>query len=93
MECVGIFIDQPAVFGIFNPELAITRGHSIITNNDFKGDPEFLRSLVEANLRRSDPHLLIKFIDAYSELVVDKPQDNYGLLICQEAPIFSQGIH
>lgn len=93
MQCVGIFIDERAVVSTFNPELLINQGHSMILSHRHNGSPEFLRDLVERGLRRSSPHVTLRFIDAYSDLMIEQPKNDYALLICQDAPMYSAGRH
>ena len=95
MTCVGIFIDADATRSLFNFELALRQGDSLIQRIDFGGDPEFMRKRVEEGLRRTHPHVVVRFWDHHSELEIEAPEqaDEYSLMIHQEAPIYSTRMH
>jgi hypothetical protein len=95
MTCVGIFIDADAMRSLFNYELALLQGRSLIQRTDFGGDPEYVRRQVEVGLRRSHPHVVVRFWDPNSELEIETPEqaDEYSLIIHQEAPIYSTHMH
>ena len=93
--CVGIFVDARAQRCIFNYELALKQGESLIQRTDFGNDPEYVRSTVEAGLRRSHPFVTVTFWDCDGGLSADGPVENgeYALLIQQETPMYSALMH
>jgi len=93
MSCVGILIEPYTCRAVFNPELAIAQGNHIITNSRNDIDPQILRAKVEAKVRRSCPHVTLKFMDFCDELEVETPNGDYLLVICQESPMYSGSMH
>lgn len=93
MQCVGIFMEAYSQNKLFNTQLALSQGFTMIKNNEHVDDPEKLRRLVEIGLRRCHPMIEIGFVDLYSEMEIDlkevKELGEYSLLIKAEAPIFS----
>ena len=93
MSCVGIFIAEGTRPTLFNPELALAQGQTIILNHGPHVDPHALRQAVQARLRKSIPHVTVGFLDHYTEIEIEDPSEDYILLIKQEAPIYSRSMH
>ena len=93
MSCIGIYIADHARLALFNPELALAQGHTVIVNRGPDGDPEALRTAVEARLRKSNPHVTVSFFDIDAEVELDAPDEDYALMIKQDAPIYSRSMH
>lgn len=96
MSCLGIYIEGRAMRALFNYELALKQGRSLIDRNDFGGDPETVRQNVELGLRRTHPFVTVSFWDHNSELETvapDKVDEGYCLMIKQEAPLYSSLMH
>lgn len=94
MSCVGIFIADQTRPALFNPELALAQGQTVIMNCGPDEDPEKLRIAVQSRLRKSIPFVTVGFLDHYSEVELDTPDDgDYVLLIKQDAPIYSRSMH
>lgn len=94
MNCLGIYIDGYSQRTLFNPDLAIKQGHTIITNHTYIKDPEVMRRTVETKLQLAFPHVQVRFFDQDSELEIEgQPERDYSLIICQEAPIYSGRMH
>lgn len=95
MGCLGVFIDGRAMRAMFNYELALMQGKSLIERNDFGGDPEMVRRRVQEGLRRSHPFVTVSFWDHNSELEIEGPHEDgsYCLMIKQETPMYSACMH
>lgn len=95
MSCKGIFVTPEAMRSLFNYELMLKQGGSLIERNDFDGDPNALRILVERGLRKTAPHVTVSFWDAYFEMPIENPGigGDYCLLINQDAPMYSTRMH
>lgn len=93
MNCVGIYMDQHTHSALFNPRLALEEGNRVILGAGIHPDPERLRIKVEGRVRRTAPHIVMKFRDAYTELLIDEPIQDYQLLICMDAPMYSGRTH
>lgn len=94
-SCIGIFIYPEAMLSMFNYELAMRQGASLISHHDFGGDPEILRQRVQTGLARSHPHVVVNFWDVYAELEMETiPKvGDYCLIISLEAPMYSRSKH
>ena len=93
MNCTGIYMDQHTHSALFNPKLAIEEGNRVILGAGPNPDPEWLRIKVEGRVKRAAPHIVMKFRDAYTELLVDEPKGDYVLMICMDAPMYSGRAH
>lgn len=93
MSCVGIFIADHTRPALFNPELALAQGQTVIVNKGPDEDPETLRSAVEARLRKTIPHVTVGFLDLYAEVELENPEGDYALVIKQDAPLYSRSMH
>jgi hypothetical protein len=93
MSCVGIFIAEGAHSALFNPELALAQGQTVMLNLGPDVDPQILREAVQTRLRKSIPHVTVGFVDHYAELETEKPEEDYVLVIKQEAPLYSRSMH
>ena len=94
MGCIGVFIDGFAVRSLFNSELALKQGHSLALKYGFGGDPEIVRRRVEEGLRLTHPFVTVAFWDTHAEMRVENlPHQDYGLMIYQDAPLYSACMH
>lgn len=94
MSCIGVFIDEHTRCALFNPELALAQGQTVLTHCDPDADPFKLRDRLQARLRSTAPHARVLFLDHYSDLESEEPPEgDYALLIKQEAPMYSGSLH
>lgn len=94
MSCVGIFIADHTRPALFNPELALAQGQTVIVNRGPDEDPETLRTAVQTRLRKTIPYVTVGFLDHYAEVELDSPDDeDYVLVIKQDAPLYSRSMH
>lgn len=94
MSCIGIFIADYERPALFNPDLALAQGQTVIMNRGPDEDPETLRCAVQVRLRKTIPYVIVGFLDHYTETEIDAPDNmDYVLLIKQEAPICSRSMH
>jgi len=95
MACVGIFIGPETMSALFNHQLLLTQGESLIVNNDTEDDPELLRLLVQEGLQKSFPGVKVGFLDHYSWLELDAApeKEDYALVVVQESPMYSRSVH
>lgn len=94
MSCIGIFIADHTRLALFNPELALAQGQTVIMNRGPDEDPETLRAAVQSRLRKTIPYVTVGFLDTYTEDELDTPEGaDYVLLIKQDAPIYSRSMH
>lgn len=95
MSCVGIYMETKDQRAVFNHELALQQGMSLIEKTDFGGCPEFVRARVELGLRQCHPFVTVTYWDFEAEMEAEGPNEegNYSLLIKQETPIYSASCH
>lgn len=91
MECIGIFIDTYTQRKLFNADLALQQGETIIKHNQhYVEDPEKMRQVMETGLKRCHPMVTVGFLDESSELEIDlkavQEIGEYSLLIKVDAP-------
>lgn len=95
MSCLAVYIDVGAQRSLFNYELALKQGQSLVERTDFGGCPEQVRKKVEMGLRRCHPFVTVAFWDLHAgqETAGAQEDGSYSLMIKQEAPICSELMH
>lgn len=95
MGCKGVQMTPETVASLFNAELVFQRGYSLMERNDFDGDPEWLRALVERHLQDTSPGVRVGFWDQYAEMRIETPdrEQSYCLLIEDGRALRSSACH
>lgn len=94
MSCIGVYMDEHTRRALFNPELALAYGETVLTSYGPDEDPQLLRTKLLARLHKTMPHVTITFLDPLAELETDNPDEgDYALVIKQEAFAYSGSMH